>query len=77
MQYDFEIEYEKGKEDKVVDALSRLPIVEFTDMFLSTVRTKLLEMIMKSLEVDTDLIALIESLKAKGTNEKGYSFIHE
>lgn len=48
MQYDFSIKYKKGKENKVVDAFSILPLVELAAMTLSTVKTDLLKMIMQS-----------------------------
>ncbi|KAH0644573.1 hypothetical protein KY284_032457 [Solanum tuberosum] len=45
MQFYFIIEYKKGKESTVVDALSRLPLVELAALTLSTVKIDLLEMI--------------------------------
>jgi len=48
MQFYFIIEYKKGKESTVVDALSRLPLVELAALTLSTVKTDLLEMIKQS-----------------------------
>lgn len=77
MQYDFEIEYKKGKENKVADALSRLPLVELFAMTLSTVRSNLLEAIMKSWDLDEELKATIQTLKNKEVNEAGYTFIHQ
>lgn len=77
MQFDFEIEYKKVKENKVVDALSRLPSVELTTITITTVKNELLEMIKNSWETDTELKNLIQSLRGKGTNNKGYAFVHD
>lgn len=76
MQFDFEIEYKKGKENKADDALSRLPSVELTAMTLINVKSELLDMIKNRWEEDTTLKELIKSLKGKGTNNKGYAFVH-
>lgn len=48
MQYDFVIEYKKGKQNKVANALSRLPMVDLAALSLSIVKTDLLEMIKQS-----------------------------
>lgn len=77
MQFDFEIEYKKVKENKVVDALSRLPSVELTTITITTVKNELLEMIKNSWETDTELKNLILPLRRKGTDSKGYAFVHD
>lgn len=76
MQYDFEIEYKKGKENKAANALSRLPLVEWSAMTLSTVRTDLLEAITKSWELDEELKSTIQVLKDRCSHDKRYTFIH-
>lgn len=76
MQYDFSIEYKKGKENKVADALSRLPLVELTALTLSTMKTDLLNLIMLSWEKNPSLKELIQSLMKGEQEGKGYSFNH-
>nr|XP_009799169.1 PREDICTED: uncharacterized protein LOC104245276 [Nicotiana sylvestris] len=76
MRYDFEIEYKNVKENKAADAPSRLPLVELSAMTLSTVKTELLEAIMKSWELDEELKSTIQALKDRSSNDKGYTFIH-
>ncbi|OIT07640.1 putative mitochondrial protein, partial [Nicotiana attenuata] len=77
MQYDFTIEYKKGKENKAGDALSRLPLLESATMTSSTVRTDLLDMVMQSWDKDPALKRLIQSLKEGNVENKGYTLIHE
>lgn len=48
MQYDFIIEYKKGKKNKVADALSKLPLVELAALTFSTIKTGLLSQIMRT-----------------------------
>lgn len=76
MQYDFIIEYQKGKENKVADALSRFPVAELAALTLSSIQTDLLTVITQSWELDTNLTALIQTLK-EGTEVQGYTFIHD
>ncbi|XP_075074743.1 uncharacterized protein LOC142162304 [Nicotiana tabacum] len=77
MQYDFTIEYKKVKENKSADALSRLPLVELAALTLSTIKTDLLSQIMQSWSLDDELISLIQELKEKKSEVKGYSFVHK
>ncbi|XP_070049471.1 uncharacterized protein [Nicotiana tomentosiformis] len=76
-QYDFKIEYKKVKENKAVNALSRLPLVGLTVMTLTAMKTDLLDRIVKSWETDIELRSLIQSLKEGRGDSKGYTFIHE
>lgn len=59
MQYDFVIKYKKGKENKVADALLRLPMVELAALSLSTIKTDLLEMIKQSWNLEDTLKEII------------------
>ncbi|XP_060178356.1 uncharacterized protein LOC132608338 [Lycium barbarum] len=77
MQYDFSIEYKKGKENKAADALSRLPLVEFSAMTLSTIKTNLLQLVMQSWEQDGEILELIQTLKTGSGTEKGYTFLND
>lgn len=78
MQYDLIIDYKKGKENKVADALSRLPVVEMDVLTLSTVKTGLLSIIMKSWELDEELLTLTQQLKeGEESTIQRYSFIHD
>ncbi|XP_075111713.1 uncharacterized protein LOC142181922 [Nicotiana tabacum] len=66
MQYDFAIEYKKGKDNKVEDALSRLLVAEFVDPNQA------------EFGIDEELLKLIQGLKENGEAKmQGYSFLHE
>lgn len=76
IQFNFEIEYKKGKKNKAVEALSRPPLINLTAMTLSPMKTDLLELIMKSWDKDEELIAMIQTLKEKGAKINNYTCIH-
>lgn len=74
LQFDFEIEYRRGKENKVVDALSRNPAIELATLTLSTIRTNLLQSIMYRWEGDTTIQMIIHQLQNLTGEQKGYNF---
>lgn len=75
MQFDFEIEYKKGKDNKAAAALSRLHVAELSAMTLSTVRTDLLQDIGRSWAEDPALKELTNQLQT-GSEVKGYTYVH-
>ncbi|KAH0691472.1 hypothetical protein KY289_018830 [Solanum tuberosum] len=77
MQFDFTIEYKKGKQKKVVHALSRIPAVELASLTLGVVRSDLLQTIMSSWDSDTELRKLIHKLSILKEDIKGFSFINQ
>ncbi|XP_070048821.1 uncharacterized protein [Nicotiana tomentosiformis] len=77
MQFDFEIEYKKGKENKVADALPGVPEVELATMSPSTVRTNQLDSIQDSWRLNPGMQALILQLQSKPKECKGYSFTNQ
>ncbi|XP_070032723.1 uncharacterized protein [Nicotiana tomentosiformis] len=74
-QFDFEIQYKKGKENKVADALSRLPTIEIAALTLSSVRIDLLQTIKDNWNTDPELTTLIQQLQAHKEEVKRYSYI--
>ncbi|XP_070013142.1 uncharacterized protein [Nicotiana sylvestris] len=72
--FDFEIEYRRGKENKVVDALSRNPAIELATLTLSTIRTNLLQSIMYRWEGDTTIQMIIHQLQNLTGEQKRYNF---
>nr|XP_009796587.1 PREDICTED: uncharacterized protein LOC104243132 [Nicotiana sylvestris] len=61
-KYDFDIEYNKGKENKDTNALFRLLAVELAALTLSTMTTDLLQAIMASWQKNARLVELIQKL---------------
>ncbi|OIT20080.1 hypothetical protein A4A49_39442 [Nicotiana attenuata] len=75
--FDHHIPLLEGKENKVADALSRLPMIEMAAMTLSTMKTNLLDLIIKSWEKDAELKSVIQTLKEKGGEVDKYTFIQD
>ena len=60
--HDYEIQYKKGNDNSVADALSRLPHQQLMHIAHDTSSPELLQKIEKSWEQDADLHALISHL---------------
>lgn len=76
MHYDFSIEYKRERDNKAVDALSRVPAVELCALTFSTVRNDVLQSIVNSWTLDPQLVDLIDKLQAKSKVVKGFSYIN-
>lgn len=61
--YEYEIQYKKGVENKVVDALLRLQSTELLTMTISSVSTDMLDRIKSSYEADPDYSRLIQQIQ--------------
>lgn len=77
IQYDFTIEYKKGRGNKVADALSRMHMIELSIVTLSTMKTELLNLIVQSWNQDSELAELIKRLKEGDREANGYTWIHD
>ena len=62
MTYDFDITYKKGSENRVADALSRIPSHEIFSLALSSVSLSLNHQILSSYEKDVGLQKIIQVL---------------
>ena len=69
-EYDFEIKHIKGKENKVVDALSRNPVTSFVGA-ISIYKTKLEDKLEEGIKLDTEY----QSLKEKVTQNVSENII--
>jgi len=73
MEFDFTIEYRKGKENVVVDALSRRDVVECKGFITLQLQSELLREIQQSWITDIHLQKLITELKANTSSHKHYT----
>lgn len=55
MQYDYEIQYRKGRENTVVDALSKVSEIEFNSLTTTLLLFDLLDRIEQSCKPNTQL----------------------
>ncbi|KAG5086013.1 hypothetical protein JHK82_053410 [Glycine max] len=72
--YDYEIQYKKGNDNYVADALPRLPRQQIMHMVLDTSSSEFLQKIEKIWEQDADLHALMSHLTWKGGNLGHYTW---
>lgn len=72
--FDYSIEYKKGVEKKVADALSRVTRAELLALVISNTKSDHLQAIVDNWEADTKLKALIEQLKIDPTVCKQFTW---
>ena len=74
--FDYDIEYRKGRENIVVDALSRCSNSEVFSLTLSTISTNLLEAIQASWTTDTNLVKIITQLQQDPDSHPLYAWMN-
>ncbi|WMV14796.1 hypothetical protein MTR67_008181 [Solanum verrucosum] len=77
MQFHFEIEYKKGRENKAADLLSRVQLGEVSVMMITPVVTELFEKIKKTWETDPVLQEILTKINDPNDGVKGFSFINQ
>ena len=73
MGYDYEICYNRGKENVAADALSRVSSHQLSLMALSVVSSDLLSSIQQSWDIDPHCKQLITQIQANPSNLSKYS----
>lgn len=71
--FDYEIEFKKGKDNVVVDALSKMTCRELSTLAMSTISTTLIEEIKASWVSDRVVQNLIQELSRNPTSHAHYS----
>jgi len=77
MEFDFSIEYRKGQDNVVVDALSRLDNVECKSLITLQLESHLLTRIKQSWTADSNLQKLITKVQKNVPAHKHYSWQHD
>ncbi|XP_019266920.1 PREDICTED: uncharacterized protein LOC109244312 [Nicotiana attenuata] len=77
MQFDFVIEYKKGRENKAADSLSRVPSGELAMILLTPTSHELLQRIKDSWEKDKEVAEIIAHIQKQGEEQKGYTFVNQ
>jgi len=75
MPFDYSIEYKRGIENKVVDALSRVTGAEFLALIISPTNTDLFQAIVASWHSDQELHQLITELQADPTSHSQFTWL--
>lgn len=75
MPFNYVIEYKRGAQNKVVDALSRVSGDGLLSLIIFATSSKLMQAIAHSWDTDLELKALIEQLQADPAKERHYWFM--
>ena len=75
--FDYEIEYRKGKDNLVADALSKVSHQELSALTLSSVFTNIMEDIRKTWKADQNLKKLIAELNKDNKSHPHYSWVND
>lgn len=61
--FDYEIQYKKGVESKVVDSLARLSGIELLELTISSISTDMIDRVKKSYERDLNYLSIMKQLE--------------
>lgn len=76
MQFDFVIEYKKGRENKAADSLSRVPLWELAMILLTPANHDLFQKIKDSWVKDNEAAEIIAHIQEQGEEQKEYTFVN-
>lgn len=77
MQFDFHIEYKKGRENKAADSLSRVPAAHLFLLSVIFVGTNLFHRIKASWDDDEKLKELLQKLIDQDGDQKGFTYYNQ